>query len=73
MIPGRFVLLCSSFFVLVEHFRERLTALAQVFTDIQRDDVFTHGWAEKVSGLESVSSIENCLVALTACGRCGGI
>jgi hypothetical protein len=34
--------------------------------NIQRDDIFTHGLVYGVSDLESVSSIENCLVALTA-------
>ncbi len=57
----------------IHDFRERLAPLAQVFPDIQRDNVFTHGLAEKVSGLESVSSMENCFVALTACGRFGGM
>ena len=47
--------------------------LAQVFPDIQHDNFFAHGLAEKVSVLESVNSMENCFVALTACGRFGGI
>ena len=51
----------------------RVNDLTQILPNIQRDDVFTHGLAEKVSGLESVSSMENCFVALTACGRFGGI
>ena len=52
---------------------KRLASIAQVFPDIQRDNFLIHGLAEAGSVFESVSSIENCFVALTACRRFGGM
>lgn len=57
----------------IHDFREWLASPAQILPNIQRDDIVTHNVGEGISGLESVSSMENCFVALTACGRCGGM
>ncbi len=55
------------------HFGKRLVPVAQVFPDIQCDNLFAHDLTETGSVFESVSNMENCFVAVTACARLGGI